>query len=129
MLFLSTPRGSSDTTVTSAAPPPAVIVLTTFSATADVGAFARALVEERLAACVNVLPLMTSTYRWKGAIESDREHQLIVKTSADRLEALKVRLQTLHPYDVPELLVLEAADGAEAYLDWLRESVRPPKGN
>ena len=113
----------------SAAPHRAVIVLTTLGGTADVGAFARALVEERLAACVNVLPLMTSTYRWKGAIETDREHQLIVKTSADRLEALKVRIKSLHPYDVPELLVLEVTDGAEAYLDWLREGVRPSEGN
>lgn len=115
--------------MTSATRDRAVIVLTTLGEAADVGAFARTLVEERLAACVNVLPPMVSTYRWKEGVETDREHQLIVKTSADRLEALKARLLELHPYEVPELLVLEVADGAEPYLDWLRDGVRPVQGS
>lgn len=112
--------------VASQTSPRAVVVLTTLGETADAEAFARTLVEERLAACVNLLPPMTSVYRWKGAIETDRERQLVVKTSADRLAALETRLRTLHPYEVPELLVLEVAGGGSPYLEWLEQSLRPP---
>jgi periplasmic divalent cation tolerance protein len=100
----------------------AVIVLTTLGADADATALARTLVDEHLAACVNVLPSMRSVYRWKGKVEEEREQQLLIKTSAARLDALKVRLAALHPYETPELLVLDAA-GSEAYLAWLDESV------
>jgi len=100
----------------------AVIVLTTLGADADATALARTLVDEHLAACVNVLPSMRSFYRWKGKVEEEREQQLLIKTSAARLDALKVRLAALHPYETPELLVLDAA-GSEAYLAWLDESV------
>ena len=84
--------------------------------------FARTLVEERLAACVNVLPPMTSIYRWKGVIEQDSEQQLVIKTSAARLTALEARVRELHPYDLPEFLVLSASGGSAGYLDWVRES-------
>ena len=109
--------------MTYAASARAIIVLTTLGESADAAAFARTLVEERLAACVNVFPLMTSTYRWQGAVETAREHQLIVKTTVGRLPALEDRLKTLHPYDVPELLVVDVSGGAEAYLAWLHASV------
>jgi periplasmic divalent cation tolerance protein len=109
--------------VTSAAEPAAVVVLTTLGADTDATALARALVDERLAACVNVLPAMTSFYRWKGAVEQDREQQLVIKTSPARLAALEARLRELHPYELPEFLVL-AASGAKAYLDWIAESSR-----
>jgi periplasmic divalent cation tolerance protein len=99
------------------------IILTTLGADADAAALARTLVEERLAACVNVLPPMTSTYRWKGAVEQDREQQLVIKTRADRVAALQARLKTLHPYELPEFLVLDA-NASEAYLAWVGESVR-----
>ena len=99
----------------------AAIVLTTLAAEADAAALARTLVEERLAACVNVLPEMTSVYRWKGDIEQDRERQLVIKTSAGRIEALRARLRELHPYELPEFLVLNA-QGSEAYLAWIAES-------
>jgi periplasmic divalent cation tolerance protein len=101
-----------------------VLVLTTVAADADPEPLARTLVDERLAACVNVLPPMRSIYRWKGRIDADREQQLLIKTTADRLEALEARLRALHPYEVPELLVLAVAGGAEAYLAWLEESTR-----
>jgi periplasmic divalent cation tolerance protein len=101
---------------------PAIIVLTTLGADADATALARTLVGEHLAACVNVLPSMRSVYRWKGNVEDEREQQLLIKTSVERLDALKARLAALHPYETPELLVLDAA-GSEAYLAWLRESV------
>ena len=108
--------------------PAAVIVLTTVGVASDGPALARSLVEERLAACVNVLPQMTSVYRWKGNVEEDREQQLVVKTTRERLPALEARLRALHPYEVPEFLVLEVASGSDAYLTWLRESVSPGSG-
>ena len=101
----------------------AVIVLTTIGASTDPAALARTLVEERLAACVNVLPVMTSYYRWKGTVEEDREQQLIIKTTPSRLPALEARLRELHPYEIPELLVLPIVGGSSAYLAWLQESV------
>jgi periplasmic divalent cation tolerance protein len=103
----------------------AAIVLTTLSADADAAAIARTLVEERLAACVNVLPTMTSTYRWKGLVEHERELQLVIKTSRAALPALEARVRALHPYEVPEFLVLDAS-GSEAYLVWIQENVRNP---
>jgi periplasmic divalent cation tolerance protein len=101
----------------------ACIVLTTLGADADAAALARTLVEERLAACVNVLPVMTSIYRWHGQVEQDREQQLVMKTSADKVPALEARLRQLHPYELPELLVLTASDGSREYLDWIADSV------
>jgi periplasmic divalent cation tolerance protein len=80
---------------------------------------ARALVEERLAACVNRLPGVTSTYRWQGEIHEDAEVLLVIKTTPERFDALRDRLAELHPYEVPELVALEIADGLLAYLAWL----------
>ena len=99
-----------------------VILLTTLAATADAAAFARALVGDRLAACVNVLPPMTSVYRWKGSIEEDSERQLVIKTTSDRVAAIEARFQELHPYELPEFVVLSAGASA-SYLEWLRDSV------
>lgn len=101
-----------------------VIVLTTLGVGTDAAVMARTLVEERLAACVNVLPVMTSVYRWQGRVEDDQERQLVIKTTHDRLEALAERLRHLHPYEVPEFLVLSASGGSEAYLRWVGESTR-----
>jgi len=101
----------------------AVIVLTTVPENLDAGAMARVLVEERLAACVNILPAMTSVYRWEGQVEEATERQLVIKTTNDAVSALRARLAGLHPYDVPEFLVLPVADGADTYLSWLRASV------
>jgi len=98
-----------------------VLVLTTLPADADAPAFGRALVEERLAACVNVLAPMDSVYRWEGQVEQERERQVIIKTSKDRLSALWDRVRELHPYEVPEFVVLAIADGNEAYLRWIGE--------
>lgn len=109
--------------MTSADAPPVVLVLTTLGADADAAALATTLVEERLAACVNVLPPMLSVYRWKGRIEQDREQQIVMKTTADRIAALEARLRTLHPYELPEFLVVPAAGGSDAYLAWVRESI------
>ena len=101
----------------------AVLVLTTIGADADGLALARTLVEEQLAACVNVLPVMASVYRWKGQIEQDREQQLVIKTTTARLEALEARVRELHAYELPEFLVIAADGGSVPYLAWVRESV------
>ena len=94
------------------------LVLTTFSV-GHALAVARVLVEERLAACVNVLPAMTSVYRWEGAVQQEAEEQVVIKTSTDRLAALEARLRQLHPYELPEFLVITADAGSEAYLRWV----------
>ena len=99
------------------------IVLTTIGSQNDALALARVLVEERLAACVNMLPPMISLYRWKGSIEEDHEHLVVIKTIAERLPALEARLREIHPYELPELLVFNVDGGGAAYLDWVRESV------
>ena len=101
-----------------------VIVLSTFPTDQDPLPLSRTLVEEQLVACVNVLPAMPSVYRWEGKVEQAVEHQLVMKTTRERVEALKARLAELHPYDVPELLVVPVVDGGESYLQWLTESVR-----
>jgi len=98
-------------------------VLTTLPADADAADFGRRLVEERLAACVSIVGGLQSVYRWKGVIEDSREQQLVIKTEASVLETLKRRIGALHPYDVPELLVLPVSDGGEAYLAWVRQSI------
>jgi periplasmic divalent cation tolerance protein len=86
---------------------------------------ARALVEERLAACVSLLPGVRSVYRWKEAVHDDPETVLLVKTTADRLETLSTRYDALHPYEVPEALVLEPAGGSAAYVAWLEAQTVP----
>ncbi len=99
-----------------------VLVLTTFPSDSDPRRFARTLVEERLAACVNVLPAMQSIYRWKANIEEEAEHQLFIKTTRNRLAQLWERVRALHPYDVPEFIVLQIADGNDTYLRWIADS-------
>ena len=113
----------STTRNVSSSAPHAVLVLTTIAAEADGAALARTLVDERLAACVNVLPAMTSVYRWKGQVEQDREQQLVIKTTRDRLAPLEARLRELHAYELPEFLVIAADGGSDAYLAWVEESV------
>ncbi len=85
------------------------------------------LVEERLAACVNLLPGMTSVYRWRDAVETADEVQLIIKTTAARLPALAARLAELHPYELPELVTVQAAAGLPAYLAWVTAETSEPR--
>lgn len=99
-----------------------VVILTTMPDNAQTDELARALVDERLAACVNVHAPMTSTYRWQGRVEREPERQLVIKTTRDRVAAIEARLAELHPYDVPEFLVLPVEGGSEAYLRWVAES-------
>lgn len=99
-----------------------VIVLTTIPADADGPAFGRTLVDERLAACVNLLPIMESVYRWEGRIEQESERQVVIKTARERVVALWERVREMHPYEVPEFVVLPIVDGNDAYLRWVGES-------
>ena len=85
---------------------------------------ADALVEERLAACVNVLPGLRSVYRWQGAIQRADEVLLLVKTTRERVEPLTARVASLHPYELPEVVAVEVAGGLAAYLDWVEEQTR-----
>lgn len=109
--------------MSSAAESSVVIVLTTLGADADAAELARTLVEQRLAACVNILGDVTSIYRWKDGVEQDDEQLLVIKTTTDLVPALQARLRELHPYDLPEFIVVPVSGGSDAYLAWLRESV------
>lgn len=86
---------------------------------------ARLLVEEGHAACVNIIPGADSIYRWKGKIEEDHESVLLLKTAASHGAALESRLLELHPHDCPEFIVLDIADGAKGYLEWVMKNTGP----
>ena len=85
---------------------------------------ARAVVDEQLAACVNVLPQVRSFFRWQGRTDVADEQLLVIKTTTAGFDALRDRLAELHPYDVPEVIALDVAAGLPEYLSWLVESVR-----
>lgn len=82
---------------------------------------ARALVEERLAACVNLVPGVRSIYRWEGAVQEEGEVWLVMKTHAERVDELVARVRALHSYEVPEVIALPVVAGSEPYLRWVRE--------
>ena len=101
-----------------------VLILTT-TPDGDLGnRIARALVDERLAACVNVHAPMTSVYRWDGKVEHAVECQLVIKTTREKVEGVRTRVIQLHSYELPELVVLAVIDGSPAYLDWVRAESR-----
>ena len=84
----------------------------------------RALVEERLVACVNVLPELTSVYRWEGEVQVDAEALALIKTTRARVPGVCRRVSELHPYELPECIALEVIAGADRYLGWIAESVQ-----
>ena len=100
-----------------------VVVLTTVGSTFDPAPLATQLVEKRLAACVNVIPQIHSVYRWQGKIENDSEQLLLIKTVAERLDELKSALFSMHPYEVPEFVVLTIDRIEEPYRAWLIDSL------
>jgi len=99
----------------------AVVVFCTTPSEDKAAEMARTLVEERLAACVNIVPSVRSIYRWEGAIEDDREALMIIKTHSERLEALYAAIPDLHPYTVPEGIGWPVSSGLEPYLAWVKE--------
>ena len=97
----------------------ALVVLVTAPGAEEAARIARALVEERLAACGNVVPGLRSIYRWQGAVHEDAEALLVLKTTRDRFEALRARVLALHPYEVPEVVALPVEAGSASYLEWI----------
>lgn len=100
-----------------------ILVLTTCPSEDEASKLAGALVSERLAACVNRIPIH-STYVWNNVVQSTPEVQLLIKTTEARLEELKARVKQLHPYELPELVAIPVCAGAETYLDWVRDNVK-----
>jgi len=100
-----------------------MVVLTTCGSDEDANALARALVEQRLAACVNAISRVASTYRWRGEVQQDQETLLIIKTTTPRLAALEQAIREHSKYELPEMIALPVQAGGAAYLNWVRESV------
>jgi len=100
------------------------LVLTTAGSQDEARAIARALLERRLAACVNIVSQIESIYRWKGAVEEAQEWLLLIKTSASVFDKVRAAIQELHSYEVPECICLTIEDGSSQYLEWIGDSVR-----
>ncbi len=105
-----------------------IVVLSTCGSADLADRIARALVEKKLAACVNVIPAIRSIYRWKDAVEVDSEVLLVIKSSRALFDRLRAEIEKLHSYEVPEVVALPIVEGSEAYMHWLdRELAEPPE--
>lgn len=100
------------------------VAMTTAPSADKAAEIARTLVAEGLAACINLIPGVRSVYSWKGELCDDAEVLCMIKTRVDRIEALRTRLLTLHPYELPELVVLNVTGGHVPYLEWIAASVK-----
>jgi periplasmic divalent cation tolerance protein len=98
------------------------IILTTAGSQEEAGKIAYALVERRLAACVNIVPRIESVYRWQGKVETAQEWLLLIKTQAGLFERVRDAIKELHSYELPECVMLEVSAGTEEYLDWIAEN-------
>jgi periplasmic divalent cation tolerance protein len=96
-----------------------IVVLTNCGSADEAAKIARALVEKKLAACVNMMPAVRSFYRWKGAIEDEQESLLVIKSSRALFNDLRVEIEKLHSYELPEVIAVPIVDGSEGYLEWL----------
>lgn len=99
------------------------VVLSAAGSEDEASRIARGLVERRLAACVNVLPGARSTYRWEGVVRTEAEWILVAKTRRDRFDAIRDAIRELHTYELPEVVMIEVADGEAGYLAWIDESL------
>ena len=99
-----------------------IVVFSTFPGPSKAAEVARTLVEEKLAACVNIIHAVQSIYRWQDEVHDERETLAVIKTTDDRLDALLARLTAIHPYDLPEAIALAVAGGHAPYLDWVASS-------
>ena len=99
------------------------LILTTAGSEKEAHKIARSLVERRLAACVNIIPQVSSVYRWEGKVEEAREWLLIVKTTAEAFEKVREAISELHSYELPECICLAIEDGSSSYLKWIAESI------
>lgn len=106
-----------------------LVVFCTCPDDATAQTLSQVLVTERLAACVNRVPGVRSSYLWEGRMQEDEEVLLIIKTSGERLATLSARIQALHPYEVPEVVAVEVAGGSERYLAWLGQTVGAAHGS
>jgi periplasmic divalent cation tolerance protein len=102
-----------------------LLVLTNVPERAAAERLADMLVEQRLAACVSILAPCRSVYRWKGAVQRDEEHPILMKTTAERYPALEQALRAAHPYELPEIIAVPVARGLPAYLEWVAGETRP----
>jgi periplasmic divalent cation tolerance protein len=100
------------------------IVLSTAGSELEARKIALHLVENRLAACVNIVPQIESIYRWQGKVESSQEWLLLIKTTADRFPAVRDAIRESHSYDLPECIAISIEDGSAAYLEWIGQSVK-----
>jgi periplasmic divalent cation tolerance protein len=105
------------------------VVLVTCGSQEEARRIARALVERRLAACVNIVPQLESVYQWQGKVESATEWLLLIKTTAGAVSPLQDAVHELHSYEVPEFIALAVEDGSAAYLEWIGDSVEGSEGN
>ena len=106
-----------------------VLILSTVPDDERAEPLARTLVDEQLAACVNLYQPMVSIYRWKGQVERAGERQIVIKTTRECVSALEARLKALHSYELPEFLVLSATGGSDEYLGWVRQGSRGSTGS
>ena len=100
-----------------------LIVLTTVGSAGEGESLARSIVEAKLAACVQILPQMTSVYFWKGKIQSEPEHLLLIKTLEEKFDELSAFIRKNHSYNVPEIVAIEADNVSKTYLGWLQQSL------